>query len=95
MTLPYTRSSIRYEIPKDNHTLFYAAYLLCLTGLLGVVSTGDAFNVFVFLEISSLSSYVLVSLGSYMDKRALTAAFEYLIMGTIGATFFVIGIGLL
>ena len=95
LILPYTRSSILYEIPKDNHTLFYAAYLLCLTGLLGVVTTGDAFNVFVFLEISSLSSYVLVSLGSYRDRRALTAAFEYLIMGTVGATFFVIGIGLL
>ena len=86
LVLPYVRSSILYEIPKDNHTLFYAAYLLCLTGLLGVVATGDAFNVFVFLEISSLSSYVLVSLGSYRDRRAFTAAFEYLIMGTIGAT---------
>ena len=95
LVLPYIRSSILYEIPKDSHTLFYAAYLLCLTGLLGVVATGDAFNVFVFLEISSLSSYVLVSLGSYRDRRAFTAAFEYLIMGTIGATFFVIGIGLL
>ena len=55
--------------------------------------TGDAFNLFVFLEISSLSSYVLISLGK--DRRALTAAYQYLIMGSIGATFFVIGVGLL
>ncbi|MDA1237416.1 MAG: monovalent cation/H+ antiporter subunit D family protein [Proteobacteria bacterium] len=93
--LPYAYKSINFEIPKEQHTLFYAAYLLCLTGLLGVAVTGDAFNVFVFLEISSLSTYVLIAQGSYRDKRALTAAFDYLIMGTIGATFFVIGIGFL
>ena len=73
--------------------MFYTCYLLCLTGLLGVVVTGDAFNLFVFLEISSLSSYVLISLGS--SRRALTAAYQYLVMGTIGATFILIGIGLL
>ncbi|MDS4042314.1 MAG: monovalent cation/H+ antiporter subunit D family protein, partial [Candidatus Competibacter sp.] len=67
--------------------------LLCLTGLLGITITGDAFNLFVFLEISSLSSYVLIGIGR--DRRALTAAYQYLIMGTIGATFILIGIGLL
>ena len=66
-------------------------YLLCLTGLLGIAITGDAFNAFVFLEISSLSTYVLIALGR--DRRALVAAFQYLIMGTIGATFYVIGVG--
>ncbi len=93
--LPYAKVSVAAEVPKKNHTLFYAAYLLCFTGLLGVTATGDAFNVFVFLEISSLSTYVLVAQGSYRDKRAFTAAYDYLIMGTIGATFFVIGIGFL
>ncbi len=95
IVLPYARESVRFEIPEKHHTLFYAAFMLCFTGLLGVVITGDAFNVFVFLEISSLSTYVLVAQGSYRDKRALTAAYDYLIMGTIGATFFVIGIGML
>ncbi len=46
-----------------------------------------------FLEISSLSTYVLIALGQ--DRRALVAAYQYLIMGTIGATFYVIGVGLL
>jgi len=68
-------------------------YLLCLAGLLGITITGDAFNIFVFLEISSLSTYVLIALGR--DRRALVASYQYLIMGTIGATFVVIGIGLL
>ena len=93
--LPYARASFEAEIPRRSTTLLYALYLLCLTGLLGVVITGDAFNVFVFLEISSLSTYVLIAQGSHCDKRALTAAYNYLIMGTIGATFFVIGIGFL
>ena len=93
VVLPFAKTSIADEIPAKNLTLFYACYLLCFTGLLGVVATGDAFNVFVFLEISSLSTYVLVAQGAYRDKRALSAAYDYLIMGTIGATFFVIGIG--
>ena len=83
----------RIRLPENKQPWFYTAYLLCLTGLLGITITGDAFNVFVFLEISSLSSYVLISIGR--DRRALTAAYQYLIMGTIGATFILIGIGLL
>src|SRR3546814_16101837 len=43
----------------------------------------------------SLSSYILVAAGAAMDRRALTAAYNYLVMGTVGATFFVIGVGLL
>ena len=93
VVMPFARRSIQHEIPKKNTGLFYTCYLLCLTGLLGIVVTGDAFNLFVFLEISSLSSYVLISLGS--TRRALTAAYQYLVMGTIGATFILIGVGLL
>ena len=93
IVLPFARRSVAAEIQEEKAHLFYSMYLLCLTGLLGIAVTGDAFNVFVFLEISSLSSYVLISLGK--DRRALTAAFQYLIMGTIGATFYLIGIGLL
>jgi multicomponent Na+:H+ antiporter subunit D len=93
VTLPYARASVNREYAGRRVYLFYIAYLLALTGMLGVTITGDAFNLFVFLEIASLASYVLVSMGS--DRRALTAAYQYLVMGTIGATFIVIGIGLL
>ena len=93
LVMPFARDNVEQEIPHQRVYLFYVMYLLCLTGLLGIAITGDAFNLFVFLEISSLSSYVLISLGR--DRRALTAAFRYLIMGTIGATFYVIGIGML
>lgn len=87
------RESVAKEIASDRLYLFYAAYLLNLTGLLGVIVTGDAFNVFVFIEIASLSSYAMISINS--DRRCLYAAFKYLIFGTIGASFILISIGLL
>ena len=93
VVLPYSRASIEAEVPPQQHYLFYTMFVLCLAGLLGITITGDAFNIFVFLEISSLSTYVLIALGR--DRRALMASYQYLIMGTIGATFIVIGIGLL
>ena len=93
LVTPYARKSVEREITKDRIPLFYAAFILCLTGLLGIAVTGDVFNVFVFLEISSLSAYAWIALGN--DRRALTASFQYLIMGSVGATFIVIGIGLM
>ncbi|MEE3286591.1 MAG: monovalent cation/H+ antiporter subunit D family protein [Pseudomonadota bacterium] len=89
----FARVSVASEIEAHNQGFFYTAWLLCLTGLLGIAITGDAFNLFVFLEISALASYVLIAMGA--DRRALTAAYQYLIMGTIGATFILIGVGLL
>lgn len=89
----YARKSVEVEIVAEKRPVFYAMYLLCLTGLLGILATGDAFNAFVFLEISSLATYVMIAMGK--DKRSLIASYQYLIMGTIGATFYVIGIGLI
>ncbi len=82
-----------HEFGEKRLPLFYSAWLLCLTGLLGITITGDAFNVFVFFEISSLASYALIAMGR--DRRALTSSYQYLIMGTIGTTFILIGIGFL
>jgi len=93
LVLLYSKDSIEKEIESSKHTLYYTAHLLCLAGLSGILLTGDAFNLFVFLEISSLATYTLVSLAS--DRRCLTAAFRYLVIGTIGATFILIGVGLL
>jgi multicomponent Na+:H+ antiporter subunit D len=93
VVLVAAQTSIEKEIPKDKHTYFYVLYLLSLTGMLGIVATGDAFNVFVFLEVSSLSAYALIAMGN--KRQALWASYQYLIMGTIGATFILIGIGLM
>jgi len=88
----FSGPSVRRELRVSRIAGFYAAYLLTLTGLLGITVTGDVFNLFVFLEISALASYVMISLSK--QRRALVAAYQYLILGTIGATFFLIGIGL-
>lgn len=93
VAIPFARKSVAVEIDSHKHAWFYALYLLCLTGLLGMTITGDAFNIFVFMEISSLAAYILIALGQ--ERLALLSAYQYLIMGTIGATFYVIGIGFL
>ncbi len=89
----FARACVRKEIAGDRIYLFYTAFLLHLAGLCGVVITGDAFNVFVFVEIASLSSYAMISAS--MEKPALLATFRYLILGTVGATFILIGVGFL
>jgi len=86
------KHSIDTEIEDERQPLFYAAWLLALAGMTGIVVAGDAFNIFVFMEVASLASYVLIAAGS--DRRTLPAVFKYLIMGTIGATFYLIGVGL-
>ena len=93
VVLPYAKASVDDEIPHHKHHLFYAALLLCITGLMGICITGDAFNVFVFLEISSLSGYALIAMGK--APYSLTAAYRYLVMGTVGGTFILLGIGFL
>jgi multicomponent Na+:H+ antiporter subunit D len=93
LVAPYAVRSIAAELPREQHYLYHAVFCLCLAGLLGMTATGDAFNLFVFMEVASLAMYVLIALGR--DRRALLAAYQYLILGTIGATFYVIGVGLL
>jgi len=95
ISLIYARESIPTDIPGNRQEFFYAAWLLYLTGLLGVTISGDMFNVFVFLEISSLASTILIAAGAGRDRRALVAAYRYLFLSTIGATFFVMGVGFL
>lgn len=87
------KPSIDQQIEPERQPLFYAAWLLALSGLVGIVVSADAFNIFVFMEISSLASYILIAGGP--DRRAFPAVFKYLIMGTIGATFYLIGVGLI
>lgn len=93
VVMPFGRSEEGLDVDPSRVHLYYAALLLCLCGLLGMAVTGDAFNIFVFLEISSLASYTLIATGK--GRRALRAAYSYLVMGTIGGTFYLIGIGLL
>ncbi|MGN7618945.1 MAG: proton-conducting transporter transmembrane domain-containing protein [Ehrlichia sp.] len=91
MSVIYGISLNMNEVSVNKIPGFYSIFLLCFTGLLGILVSNDVFNIYVFLEISSICSYVLVAMGK--DKAALIAAFDYLVIGTIGATFYLIGIG--
>ena len=88
----YARPLFNKEIAPESIPKAYAAWLLAVGGLQGTVMTGDAFNLFVFLEIASLATVTLIALGGRQDRRALVAAFNYLVVGSIGATFYVIGV---
>lgn len=88
----YGRRSVAAEIDARRTLLLYACLCLTLAGLLGLAITGDVFNAFVFLEISSLSTYTMIAMGR--RRRALVAGFHYLVIGTVGATFVLLGIGL-
>ena len=71
------------EIDKNLVSKTYSLWLLTIAGLIGLITTADAFNLFVFLEISSLSAVALVALGSKMDRKALVAGYNYLILGKV------------
>ena len=87
----YSKKSVEDNLPEKT-VPFYTLFLLLVTGLMGIVITGDVFNLFVFLEISSLSCYALIAIG---EEGAPMATFNYIIMGTIGACFYLLGIGYL
>ncbi|GAA0235574.1 monovalent cation/H+ antiporter subunit D family protein [Haladaptatus pallidirubidus] len=75
--------------PRSNS--FYATYLLLVAGLTGMSITGDVFNMYVFLEITGLAAYALVASGR--GGKSALAALKYLLVGTVGASLFLLGIG--
>ena len=89
LVLMHSQLVVGKELPKREMPL-YSTALLLLGGLLGITITGDLFNLYVFLEISSLASYALLAIG---NKRAPVSAFRYLILGTVGASFYLLGLG--
>jgi multicomponent Na+:H+ antiporter subunit D len=64
--------------------------LLLLSGLTGVVFAADLFNVFVFVEVAALSAAALIAMAG---GKALVFGFRYLILASIGATFYLLGVG--
>jgi multicomponent Na+:H+ antiporter subunit D len=68
---------------------YHAILMTLVSGLTGIVYAGDLFNLFVFLEIAALSGYALVGIPG---GRSLVSAFRYLIMGSLGASFYLLGV---
>ncbi len=91
LNLIASQKSIEQEFPNKTGP-FYALYVLFVTGLLGIVVTGDAFNLYVLLEIAAITGYALLAMG---EDRAPLASLNYVFMGTIGACFYLLGIGYL
>ncbi|MCK4765542.1 MAG: monovalent cation/H+ antiporter subunit D family protein [Candidatus Aminicenantes bacterium] len=91
LVLLHAKKVVARELPHKR-VPYYAAVILMLCGFNGIVITGDLFNLYVFLEISALSLYGLIAAG---EKQSPVAAFRYLIMGTIAASFYLLGVGFL
>jgi len=85
--------SVRYLDHYTGRWKFYTLFMLVLAGLNGVVVTGDLFNLFVFIEISAVSSYALVAFGADFDE--LEAGFKYMVLGEIGGTAILLAIAML
>ncbi|MBM3297592.1 MAG: monovalent cation/H+ antiporter subunit D family protein [Candidatus Aminicenantes bacterium] len=92
LVLIHARLTVASEIPERKHGPYYALIMLMMTGFNGIVLTGDFFNLYVFLEIASLSLYGLIAVG---DRKSPVAAFRYLVIGMVGGCFYLLGVGFL
>lgn len=87
----YSPQILRVELPRDEPS-FFAMSLLLVAALQGMAVTADLFNLYVFLEIGSLAAYTLVAVGGGI---ATLASFRYLLIGTVGASFYLLGVAYL
>lgn len=87
--LIYSKGNVEHEIEEKKRVTFYVLLQLMICGLYGITITGDLFNMFIWLEIASLTAYALIAVAG---GRALRPAFNYVIMGSIGACFYIFGV---
>jgi len=87
--LIYSKRNVEHEIAEQKHVTFYVLVQLMICGLYGITITGDLFNMFIWLEIASLTAYALIAVAG---ARALRPALNYVIMGSIGACFYIFGV---
>ncbi len=85
--------SLSYMEKYTDKPKFFTLFSLMVCGMNGLIVTGDLFNLFVFLEIASISSYALVAFGTGPEE--LEASFKYTIMGSLASSFIFIGIAFL
>lgn len=75
---------------KESNISSLILYLILIMGVNGLVMTRDLFNIFVFLEILSISTYALTILTK--NQKSLSAGFKYMIAGGVASTFFLLGV---
>lgn len=82
--------SIQYIRHLSMDWKYYALFMLLLSGMNGVIITGDLFNLFVFMEIALLAAFALVAYGSRAEE--FEAAFKYAVMGSVSSSIILVGI---
>ena len=85
--------SLSYMSKYTAEANYYALFCLIVAGMNGVVLSGDLFNLFVFLEVSVISSYALVAFG--VGKTELEASFKYQVLGGLASMLILLAIGLI
>lgn len=84
-------SALVYEVVSDvGARVFPSLVLFLAVGLTGLTFTGDAFNFYVFFEISMIASYILVNYGE--TPRQFRAAFVFITVNLLGSVLFLIGV---
>ncbi len=85
-----------WSFMKENTGLdkYYTLILLLTAGMLGMVLTGDMFNFFVFLEITSIASCALIAFWTHKGE-SVEAGFKYIVISAMGALFVLFAIALL
>ncbi|HOD83575.1 MAG: Na(+)/H(+) antiporter subunit D [Planctomycetes bacterium ADurb.Bin126] len=73
--------------------MFMSLLVFMVAAMNALVLAGDLFNLFVFLEVAAIASYALVAFGC--EAEELEAAFKYLVLGTVGSTLILLGVGIL
>jgi multicomponent Na+:H+ antiporter subunit D len=90
LSLIYGRTVVAPSLDKS--VQYYTLVLLFISALVGIIFAADLFNVFVFLEVAALTSYALVGAAG---GKALVYAFRYLLLGSFGATLYLLGVSYL
>jgi len=81
----------RYLTLDRRYEAYYPLLLLLVTGLVGMVLATDLFNLYMFCELMSVATYILVAFRRHLDT-AIEAGFKYLVMGSIGTVAILLGI---
>ncbi|MEW6307488.1 MAG: proton-conducting transporter membrane subunit [Bacillota bacterium] len=89
----YALGSVPLEIPGPARRWYFCLQTLLSAGMLGLINSGDLFNIFVFLEITSLAAYALVAVEDKLES--LEASFKYLVLGSVGSGLVLLGIAMI
>ncbi len=89
----FSKNYAEHDLEEEKIPIFYTLVMLILTGMIGFTVTGDLFNLFVFMEVLSLSGYALIAISG--QRLTAMASFKYLLVGAISSLSVLFGIAFL